>query len=55
MIDAHKAVLNALDYINEIVKKLAETTKAFGDLGKQIGNAVQSWGAFIAIVAAYFM
>ncbi len=55
MVDAHKAVLNVLDGINEIIQKLAETAESLGDLGKQIGYAVQSWAVLIAAVAAYFI
>ena len=55
MVDAHKAVLNVLDGINEIIQKLAETAKALGDLGKQMNYAVLSWAAFIATVVTYFI
>ena len=55
MVDAHKAVLNVLDGINEIIQKLAQTAKALGDLGKQIGYAVTAWAVLIAAVAAYFI
>ena len=55
MVDAHKAVLNVLDGINEIIQKLAETAKALGDLGKQLNYAVLSWAALIAAVVALFI
>ncbi len=54
MVDVHKAVLNVLDGINEIIQRLAKTAEGLGDLGKQIGYAVQSWAALIAAVVAYF-
>ncbi len=55
MVDAHKAVLNVLDGIKEIIQKLAETVEALGDLGKQIGYAILSWTALIAAIAASFI
>ena len=55
MVDTHKAVLNMLDGMNEIIQKLAETAKALGDLGKQMNYAVLSWSAFIAAVVTYFI
>ena len=55
MVDAHKAVLNVLDGLNEIIQKLSKTVKALGDLGEQIDYAVKAWAVLIAAVAAFFI
>ncbi|MCH8096875.1 MAG: hypothetical protein IID53_07335 [Proteobacteria bacterium] len=55
IVDAHKALLNVLDGINEIIQKMAETVESLGDLGKQIGNAAKSWAVLIVAVAAFFI